>query len=221
MKRLLMFLVVCLPLFISGNAQTRKPVMKTNHTTATRTRTTRAKTVRSTKKTSTPPSANGKFHFTYKEGFTNISDGKNYVIITAGGKSASDIKSSVLSSLSDMYTNPNKVISTIGDNIINVNGYARNAFVGQFAGNNVYFSFNYNIKIEIKDSKIKVDAPTFSNITKREVYEGETLGIDYIDTDDLYFQLSLVKNKLIEEQVADIFNSHITKIVEGLTNSNW
>lgn len=221
MKRLLVFWVACLSLFISSNAQTRKPVRKTNYTTSTRTRTTRAKTTLPTKKAPTPPSANGMFHFNYKNGFTNISDGKNYVIITAEGKSASDIKSSVLSSLTDMYANPNKVISTIGNNIINVNGYARNAFIGQFAGNNVYFSFNYNIKIEIKDSKIKVDSPTFSNITKREVYMGETLGIDYIDTDELYFQLYYVKNKVVEEHVADIFNSHITKIVEGLTNSDW
>ena len=39
---------------------------------------------------------------------------KDYVIITAPGKSVSDIKSSIMSSLSSMYTNPSKVISTLG-----------------------------------------------------------------------------------------------------------
>ena len=208
MKRTLLLLAVCLSLSAIGNAQTKKPVRKT-----TQTRTTQPV------KTPEPPSANGKFKFT-DLGFKNTSDEKDYVVITAEGKSAADIKSSVVSSLSSMYSNPNKVISTIGDNLINVTAYAPNVFIVPFAGNNVYYSFTYNIKIEIKDGKIKVDAPTFSNITAREVFMGETLRNDYIDTNDLYYKLS----KTLEQkqtEVANIFNSHITKIVSGLSNSDW
>ena len=85
----------------------------------------------------------------------------------------------------------------------------------------MYYSFTYNIKIEVKDGKIKVDAPSFSNITAREVFMGQTLRNDYIDTSDLNYYLS----KTIEQkqtEVADIFNSHISKIVSGLSsNSDW
>ena len=119
-----------------------------------------------------------------------------------------------------MYSNPNKVISTIGDNLINVTAYAPNVFIVPFAGNNVYYSFTYNIKIEIKDGKIKVDAPAFSNITAREVFMGETLRNDYIDTNDLYYKLSKTLEQK-QEEVAYIFNSHITKIINGLSNSDW
>lgn len=208
MKRTLLLLAVCLLLSAIGNAQTKKPIRKT-----TKTRTTQSVNV------PVQPSANGKFKFT-RLGFKNTSDEKDYVVITIEGKSTADIKSSVVSSLSSMYSNPNKVISIIGDNLINVTAYAPNVFIGSFAGNNVYYSFTYNIKIEIKDGKIKVDAPAFSNITAREVYMGQTLRNDYIDTSDLYYELS----KTLEQkqaEVANFFNSHITKIVSGLSNSDW
>ena len=210
MNKKLLFLTICLSLPIVGNAQTKKPVGKT----------TKARTTQTVPPTPAPPSANGKFKFT-DIGFKNNFDGKDYVVITADGKSSVDIKSSVVSSVSSMYSNPSKVISTIGDHIINVTAYAPNVFIVPFAGNNVYYSFTYNIKIEVKDGKIKVDAPSFSNITAREVFMGQTLRNDYIDTSDLNYYLS----KTIEQkqtEVADIFNSHISKIVSGLSsNSDW
>lgn len=209
MKRILLFLILCLSLSIVCNAQTRRTGGKTTH----------PRTTRSTAIKAGPPTANGKFEFT-KNGFVNTSDGKDYVIITANGKSAASIKSSVISSLSELYKNPNKVISTLGDNLINVTGHSKDVFTVPFGDNNLYYSFTYNISIEIKNGKIKVNAPTFSNITEREVFNGESLRIDLIDSEDLYFELS---RALAREQsdVADIFNIHITKIVEGLSTSDW
>ena len=107
MKRTLLLLAVCLSLSAIGNAQTKKPVRKTSQT-----KTTQPVTI-----TPEPPSANGKFKFIYskeKDGFFNNTDDKDFVIITAPGKSANDIKSSIISTLSSMYANPSMVISTLG-----------------------------------------------------------------------------------------------------------
>lgn len=209
MKRTLLLLALCMSLSVIGNAQTKKPVRKTNQT----------RTTQPVTKTPEPPSANGKFIFKDTGGFYNDVDGNKYVIIVAPGKSANDIKSSIMSSLSSMYSNPNRVISTLGDYIINVNGYAQDAFEKPFAGNTQYFSFNYNIKIEIKEGKIKVDSPNFSGITRKEVYRGYTIDTRYVEEYSMLGDLELC-DKAQQQKVAALLNAHINKIVAGLSSSS-
>jgi len=210
MKRALLLLAVCLSLSVVGNAQTKKPVRK-----ATQTRTTQP-----VAKTPEPPSANGKFKYYYAEGFLNDTDKKDFVVITVPGKTVSDIKSSIVSTLSSMYSNPSKVISTLGDNIINVTAYASDAFYYSFSDRLQYYSFTYNIKIEIKDGKIKIDSPSFSNMFEKITFMGQTIGTDYIDLKKFYWAISDAK-ELQQEKVEKIFNSHITNIISGLSNSDW
>lgn len=205
MKRTLMLFVFCLSLSTVGNAQTRKPVRKT------------AKPVAATP---AAPSANGKFKLV-AEGLINDSDSKNFVIITAQGKNVSDIKSSIVSTLSSMYNNPSKVISTLGDNIINVT--ATSAFdiandVGMFYQR---YNFTYNIKIEVKDGKIKIDAPSFSNINRRDVGMLSRTVIDSrnMNASNLFADFLEAKAAPTAE-FEELFNSHITKIVSGLSSSS-
>lgn len=213
MKKTLLLLAISLLFTAMGNAQTKRPVRKTNKTT------TKAPTP-----TPAPPSANGKFKFYYskeKDGFFNDMDGKDYIVITAEGKSTSDIKSSVMSTLSSMYSNPSKVISTLGDNIVNVTAYASDVFKYPFANSLKHYSFTYNIKMEIKDGKVKIDTPSFSNILEQEVFMGQTIGTEYLDTKGLYMGLFFAKEHE-QAKVESLINSHITKIVSGLSsNSDW
>ena len=206
MKKLLMLLAVCLSLSTVGNAQTKKPVKRGTKTVA---------------KTSKEPSANGKFKFC-PDGFFHETDKKDYVIITAPGKSVSDIKSSIMSSLSSMYTNPSKVISTLGDNIINVNAYYSDVTIKDVIYMK-HYSFTYNIKIEIKDGKIKVDAPSFSKITELTVpiIPGNSTTERYIETPTLFGILTKA-GEMYQAPIEEIINSHISKIVSGLSsNSDW
>lgn len=209
MKRALLLLTVCLSLSVVGNAQTRKPLKKTTTPVS---------------QVPAPPSANGKFKFIYskeRDGFFNNTDNKDFVIITVPGKSASDIKSSIISTLSSMYANPSKVISTLGDNIINVNPHVSDAFQKSYGGNFLWlYSFLYNIKIEIKEGKIKVDSPTFSNITKKEVFMEQMTGTEYITEKDMYSELYYAK-EIQQAKVEALINCHITQIVSGLSNSDW
>ena len=211
MKRTLIFLAICLSISAVGNAQTGKSAVKTT-------------TSVNKAKTPEPPSADGKFKFFYSKeynGFLNETDKKDYVVITAPGKSASDIKSSIMSTLSSMYSNPSKVISTLGDNIINVTAYASDAFQHPYTSDsNSHYSFTYNIKIEIKDGKIKVESPSFSNLFEQTIYMGNTIGTDNLDPNEIYSELFIAK-ELEQAKVEKIFNSHITKIISGLSNSDW
>lgn len=210
MKRLLMLLAVCLSLSAAGNAQTKKPVRKTAQ----------AKTT----KTPEPPSANGKFKFDWAKGLVNDTDGKDFIVISAQGKPVSDIKSSIVSSLSDMYPNPGKVISTLGDNIINVTGYYANDVFWNVENDIIkIYHFTYNIKIEIKDGKIKVCSPTFSNITERRQSGSYVLGTSHISLSDFFYSLRKSKDSVdFGIILTDLFNAHVSNIVKGLSsNSEW
>ena len=200
-----LLLAVCLSLSVVVNAQTKKTIRKT------------ATTV---KKASSTPSANGKFKFS-SEGFINDTDQKDYVVITASGKTSRDLKSSIISTLSSMYSNPSKVISTLGDNIINVNGFASDAFVTDAVISFKHYSFTYNIKIEVKDGKIKIESPSFSKIIERDVPLIGSATDKYIDTSSLFKELSKAGDQY-QAKVEEIINTHITKIISGLSsNSDW
>ena len=212
MKRTLLLLAVCLSLSAVGNAQTKKPVRKTTQT----------RTTQPVSKKAELPSANGKFKFDWTKGFVNDTDGKDFIVISAPGKSVSDIKSSAVSALSDMYPNPNKVISTLGDNIINLNAYASDYFWYESDEIIKIYSFNYNIKLEFKEGKIKVSSPSFSNITERRQSGSYVIGTSFIDVTKMYLLLYDIKRFDYSQLLADKFNSHVSKIVEGLSpNSDW
>ena len=205
MKRVLLFLAVCLSLSVVGNAQTRRPV----------------RTPTKTVKTSAKPSANGKFKFS-TDGFINDNDSKDFVVITAQGKKSSDIMSSVVSTLSSMYSNPSKVVSTLGDNIINATASSKLDIVN-IAMIVQRYTFTYNIKIEIKDGKIKIDSPCFSNINRRDIgmVSKTTMDNKNQNTSDFFNDLSKA-DKTTMAEFEEVFNSHITNIVSGLSsNSDW
>lgn len=210
MKRTLLLLAVCLALSVVGNAQTKKPVRK-----STQTRTTQPV------KTPEPPSANGKFKFDWTKGFVNDTDGKDFIVISAPGKSVNDIKSSVISALSDMYSNPNKVISTLGDNIINLNAHEPKACWYSTEDFLYDYNFNYNIKIEYKEGKIKVCSPSISNITER-IYVGfGNYNSSNIDLNKMYSLLHKL-NPDFTKTLEDKFNNHVSKIITGLSSkSDW
>ena len=86
---------------------------------------------------------------------------------------------------------------------------------------NSLFYFSYNIKIEIKDGKIKVDSPNFSTIIRKEVCNGYTTDTRYVEEYDMLGDLELC-DKAQQLKVAALINAHIDNIVAGLSsNSDW
>jgi hypothetical protein len=211
MRKTVLLLIACLSLAIVGDAQTKRTAKSVR----------KAKTTTPAKEPVVPPSANGKFKFDWTKGFVNDADGKDFVVISAPGKSVNDIKSSVISTLSDMYSNPSKVISTLGDNIINLNAHEPKACWYSTEDFVYDYNFNYNIKIECKEGKIKVCSPSISNIIER-IYVGfGNYKSSNIDLNKMYSLLHKLKPEFTQT-LEDNFNSHITKIITGLSsNSDW
>lgn len=88
---------------------------------------------------------------------------KSFLIVPADGKNATEIKSLLLGTLSKMFAHPDKAVTTIGDNVVVVNGYNDTLIDNGDAETVNYFTFNYTYRIEIKDHRIKINAPVLSN----------------------------------------------------------
>lgn len=228
MKKLLLFafMLTCL----SVEAQTvKKPV--TRQGTVSKTTTAKRTTTKATTKVSKPvvetpkpepPSANGKFKCKTSS-FVNASDEKDFVVIAVEGKSASDLKSSVINILSGMFDHPDKVISTVGDNIVMVNSYDATGYT-EYTNENgrsysTSYTYAYSLKIEVKDGKIRVNSPSFSQLKPVLHYLGKVKTLSTYGEAEFYDTLHKAK---AEYKVENLINSYITKLVQGLsTSDDW
>lgn len=145
--------------------------------------------------------------------FENNKNGKDYVIINAQEKNIQQIKESVINSVSSMFSHPDKVISTVGDNIIMINGYSSEDFIG-YNDNGVFpFSFRYSIKIEIRDGRLKFNCPSISDCTMKD---------DRISVYTLYSHID--HNYTNQNSVEKIFNNLLKNIalsVNDVTSEDW
>lgn len=116
------------------------------------------------------------------------------------------------------------MILTLGDNIVNVTAFYADDVFWQLDNEILkIYHFTYNIKIEIKDGKIKVSSPSFSNITERRQSGSYVLATSNIDLSAFYSFLRKSKEThSFLEILTDLFNSHVSNIVKGLSSdSDW
>lgn len=205
----LLLLLSCVGLQM--NAQTRKPVRKSTKSTTT------------VKKDTTPkvaaPSANGKF-MVVGESLLNASDNKDFVVITYEGKTASELKTIVINTLSTMFNHPDKVLQSVGENVIMINSYADKCFTycGK-KGDLTHYSFNYSIKIEVRDGRLRVDAPSFSNFMGEFNYLGITKDMGPFGESFFWWAVGEAK---AQTKIEDLANVYITKLVNGSSsNEEW
>lgn len=99
------------------------------------------------------------------DGTFHTRDGRNFVVVPFQGKTAHQIFSSIFVNVSEVYKDPKqKVIITIDGSSVSVRAYdPKLTFVnpGEYCGG------YYNLNFEIKDGKVKVDAPEVDDILTR------------------------------------------------------
>ena len=169
-----------------------------------------------------PVSADGKFKVVGNV-FRNETNQKEFIVITAAGKNASELKSSLINILSSLFDHPDKVISTVGDNIVMVNAYDGTGFIeyGTSNGRSYYtsYTYSYSLKIEIKNGKIKVNSPSFYNLQPVLHYLGKEKPLSTYGETEFYESL---KKANAELKVETIMNGYIKNIVDGLLkNDEW
>ena len=108
---------------------------------------------------------NSKCRFSFVTGqFIGCQEASDFVIYEVPGKSASELKTSVYTALSTMYKSPKDVITSISDNMIQLEGYAKGLY-RKFTDSASYNrDILFSIIIQFKDGKVRYNIPTIKQI---------------------------------------------------------
>lgn len=108
---------------------------------------------------------NAKCWFSFRTGeFVSQQSQEDFVVYEIPEMSASELKASTYTVLSSMYKSPKDVITTLSDNMIQLEGYATRVY-GKYAGDTFYNrDIQFNLVIQFKDGKIRYNTPTIKQI---------------------------------------------------------
>ena len=123
---------------------------------------------------------------------TNGSD--DFYVLSYQGKSAAELYTNVLSAISTIYKNPEKVLSKVENVSLTISSTAMDVPVPKdadeinsvFPQKNNYYGFDYNLVFLFKDGKIRVNAPRFdvenvlwANVFDDGIYKPVASGFKY------------------------------------------
>lgn len=171
-------------------------------------------------------SANAQYFKLTKDGFIS-NDGKDFVIIPVEGKTQSDLFNRANVFIHSNYVNPDKVLSVIENEMININAVHDGAIVLKaVTGVKIDADINFNMVIKFKDAKIRIESP---NINK--IYSGSTYvkftgnAMDSMNGIMVLFKKSgKIKSEFNVQAIESFFNNYIQVIVDNINNKdsdNW
>ena len=153
----------------------------------------------------------------------------NYYVLEYEGKSASELYTNILSSISNLYKNPQKVLSTVENVSIKVSATALDVKVPRdeseindvFPQKYSYWGFDYRLSFQFKDGKIKVNAPSFDadNVLHADSFTG-----GYYEPVAPVFPSLHFNNP--SDKITIYFGKHINDIIKEIltkseTVNNW
>lgn len=129
---------------------------------------------------------------------------KDYVIHEVPGVSASDLRSYVVSAISELYKSPKNVLTTLSENVIQLETYASHVFYKKGASDTYPHDISYSIVIQFKDGKVRYNAPVINGI--------------YADTfiGSLKLDMSKPITSLVEGKDRDLVASEFNKLVNAI-----
>ena len=99
------------------------------------------------------------------DGTFHLRDGRNFVVVPFEGKTAHEIYSTLFTNASEVYRDPKqKVIITIDGSSVNIRAYDPKL---TYSKPTEYLGGYYTLNFEVKDGKVKVDAPVVDEILTR------------------------------------------------------
>lgn len=140
---------------------------------------------------------------------------KDYLVYEVPGLTASDLKASVLNTISSMFSSPKDNVTSLSDNMIQLDGYVAEAYYSK-AGDALYpVAFTFAWTMQFKDGKIRINIPKIKQIYVTEV---PLMGVLKLD-------MSKPISVLISEdsdrgKVAYTLNKFIRAICENAKSSN-
>ena len=228
MKKLLLILLVAT--IGCGNvcSQTKKPVRHTNSVAAKKKAEAEAK-VKAEAEAKAKAEAeaaergriavsNAKCNFSFTgRAFNSRQNDENYVVFEIPSMSASELKASVYTILSSMYNSPKDAITSLSDNMIQLEGFSPCLYTFDLpsaqkkAANHLIF----NIIIQFKDGKVRYNSPTLKSLYIKVI---NGLTEETIDLSRGY--KDLFEDEKERTSIENYFNNMITSINSKLQNSN-
>lgn len=89
---------------------------------------------------------------------------KDYIVYEVPEVKASDLKTYAMSAISELYKSPKDVLTTLGDNIIQLETYASSVYSTKVKDDYYRNDFSYSIIIQFKDGKVRYNAPNIKQI---------------------------------------------------------
>lgn len=158
------------------------------------------------------------------EGNFTTPDGKDYDVAVFEGKDATELFEMVNKHVALVYRSPKDVESNANDKIISIYGYAPNCTKISW-GLKMYLSFHYSLKFQIKDSKVRIEAPMLFEM-EGFCYSGYTFH-DALMAANIFNKKGVLSEKPKKRETAimleDYFNDLINRIINGneKTKEDW
>lgn len=154
-------------------------------------------------------------------------DGKDYIIYPFKGKSANEIYSLICSNVAKVYNSPQRVMSAVENTSVAIHAFADDIlYQKSYLGLKFFYEGTYNLLIEIKDGRVKVNAPSFGMQTGQSETINRTKTAEKILSDFFDRKGRLKENRTIWKPYAEQRINSIYKTLLGIdstnkTNNDW
>lgn len=154
------------------------------------------------------------------DGHYRATDGKDYIIYPFEGKSAKEIYSLICSNVSKVYNSPQSVMSTVENASVSIHAFADDIlYQKSYLGIKFFYEGTYNLLIEIKDGRVKINAPSFGMQTGQSETINRTKTAENILSDFFDKKGRLKGNRVVWKPYAEQRINGIYKTLLGLDNT--
>lgn len=157
------------------------------------------------------------------EGFTDSANiERNFIIKEYNGKTQEQLFKAALLSVGRIFISPKDVISKVENSQISLYGIITNVTSRHPLGMNLPFDMTFNLVLEFKDGKMKINSPRIINIKQQGLFDVEILlkkngSGNYIY---LFKKNGKLAEKKHKESIEKATNSLIKRIIDGMNDNN-
>lgn len=165
--------------------------------------------------------ASAQAEFTTTDGYYRAPDGKDYIIYPFEGKSANEIYSLICSNVAKVYNSPQRVMSAVENTSVAIHAFADDIlYQKSYLGLKFFYEGTYNLLIEIRDGRVKVNAPSFGMQTGQSETINRTKTAEKILSDFFDKKGRLKENRTIWKPYAEQRINSIYKTLLGIDSTN-
>lgn len=155
------------------------------------------------------------------DGYYRAPDGKDYIIYPFEGKSSNEIYSLICSNVAKVYNSPQRVMSTVENTSVAIHAFADDIlYQKSYLGLKFFYEGTYNLLIEIKDGRVKVNAPSFGMQTGQSETINRTKTAEKILSDFFDKKGRLKENRAIWKSYAEQRINSIYRTLLGIDSTN-